>query len=367
MRKILCIAPYQYVPYFSGGQKYIAEFTRNLSKKADLTVISTPDNMPEEENYIFLPILSENRLRYIDPRLILKLQTLIKKNKYNAIIWEHPYYGWLAIILKWLTGIYTVIHTHNIEYQRFRSMGKWWWAILKEYEKWTFRKADKVYCITENDRQEMIKEFKLRPEKTCLVTPGIENTMDYSQRGLFRKKILQEHGLNEDIRILLFTGLLSYKPNEDAVLFIKNKIIPELAKRNPFPFVVIVCGKGINPKIVKNENQHIIFTGFVEDVSEYIKAADLFLNPVITGGGIKTKVIEAIGFHTTVISTDNGAAGMNRNVCGDKLIIVPDYDVSAFTEAIATNADKKTGTPRDYFNYYQWDNIIELALTALPD
>lgn len=367
MRKILCIAPYQYVPFFSGGQKYIAEFTRNLSKKTYLTVISTPDNTPVDHDYTFLPVLSKNRLRYIDPRLILKLRNIIKRNKYDAVIWEHPYYGWLAIILKWLTGIYTVIHTHNIEYQRFRSMGKWWWAILKVYEKWTLRNADLVYCITEDDRKEMISEFNLRIEKTCLVTAGIENTGDYIQKNLFRNKVIQKHGLNENVRILLFTGLLSYKPNEDAVLFIKNEIIPALVEKNPFAFVVIVCGKGLNPGIIKEVNQHFIYTGFVEDIGEYIKAADLFLNPILTGGGIKTKVIESIGFHTTVISTANGAIGINKNVCGDKLVLVPDNKVSAFTEAIIIHAEKKTETPPEYFNYYQWENIIEQAISVLPD
>ena len=367
MRKILCIAPYQYVPYFSGGQKYIAEFTRNLSEKTDLTVISTPDNKPVRENYTFLPLLSNHRLRYIDPRLIFQLQTLIKKNKYDAVIWEHPYYGWLAIIIKWLTGKYTVIHTHNTEYQRFRSMGKWWWAILKIYEKWTLRNADKIFCITEEDRQVMFNEFNIRPGKTCLVTAGIENTSDFSQKQLFRKQLLQKHGLNEDVSILLFTGLLSYKPNEDAVLFIKNEIIPALAEKDPFPFIVFVCGKGINPEIVKGENKHIIFTGFVEDIGEYIKAADLFLNPVITGGGIKTKIIEAIGFHTTVISTVNGAMGINRDVCGNKLVLVPDSDVQSFTKGIVAFADDHSETPTSYFQYYKWENIIEQAIRSLPD
>ena len=371
MRKILCIAPYQYIPYFSGGQKYIAEFTRHLSKRTALTVISTGDNKPgKDEAYTFLPLLGQHRTRYIDIGLVWQLHSLIKKNKYDAIIWEHPYYGWLAMILQWLTGICTVIHTHNIEYQRFRSMGKWWWSILGVYEKWTLRNADKIFCITEEDRQVMMNEFGIHRENTCLVTAGIDNLSDYQEKTSYQLSIKQRYGINEETRLFLFSGLLSYKPNEDAVLFIRDKLVPKLETENPFPFKIIICGKGMNP-IYTNEtdpkNHRIIYTGFVEDISEYIKAADLFLNPVVTGGGIKTKVIESIGFNTTVISTTSGATGVQKEVCGNKLVIVPDGDVEIFTKAIVEFADDHSETPPSYYQYYKWENIIEQAIQSLPD
>ncbi len=39
MKKILDITPYTYLPYFSGGQKFIARFFDHLGREADLTVI----------------------------------------------------------------------------------------------------------------------------------------------------------------------------------------------------------------------------------------------------------------------------------------------------------------------------------------
>ena len=371
MRKILCIAPYQFIPYFSGGQKYIAEFTRYLAKKTALTVISTGDNKPgQEDTYTFLPYLDKERTRYIDIGLVWQLHSLIKKNKYDAIIWEHPYYGWLAMILQWLTGIYTIIHTHNIEYQRFRSMGRWWWSILKAYEKWTLRNADNIFCITEEDKQVMINEFGIRRENTCLVTAGIDGVSYYPEKLSFQQLIKQRHGISDETRLFLFSGLLSYKPNEDAVLFIRDKLVPKLESEKSFPFKIIICGKGMNPIYTNDtdpKNQHIIYTDFVEDISEYIKAADLFLNPVITGGGIKTKVIESIGFNTTVISTISGATGVKKDVCGNKLVVVPDGDVQSFTKAIVEFADDHSETPPAYYQYYQWENIIEQAIKSLPE
>ena len=46
----------------------------------------------------------------------------------------------------------TIIHTHNIEYQRFKSNGKWWWPLLEVYERNCFKKADIIFCISPEDR-----------------------------------------------------------------------------------------------------------------------------------------------------------------------------------------------------------------------
>jgi hypothetical protein len=43
MKKVLAIAPYSYLPYFSGGQKFIALFFEHLGKEVELTVISVEE------------------------------------------------------------------------------------------------------------------------------------------------------------------------------------------------------------------------------------------------------------------------------------------------------------------------------------
>jgi glycosyltransferase involved in cell wall biosynthesis len=248
-------------------------------------------------------------------------------------------------------------------------MGKWWWSILRVYEKWTLRNADKIFCITEEDRQVIVNEFGIRRENTCLVTAGIDSISDYQEKASFQQSIKQRHDISEETRLFLFSGLLSYKPNEDAVLFIRDKLVPKLKTKNPFSFKIIICGKGMNliyTNVNDPKNHHIIYTGFVEDISEYIKAADLFLNPVVTGGGIKTKVIESIGFNTTVISTTSGAIGVQKEVCGNKLVVVPDGDIEIFTKAIVEYADDHSKTPPSYYQYYKWENIIEQAIQSLP-
>ncbi len=102
-----------------------------------------------------------------------------------------------------------------------------------------------------------------------------------------------------------------------------------MIKNEGFKYKIVICGKGL-PNEMNNlksyANKNIIYAGFVDDITAYFKAADIMLNPVLSGGGVKTKMIEAIAFGATVVASKTGAAGIERSVCGNKLSIVDDND-----------------------------------------
>jgi glycosyltransferase involved in cell wall biosynthesis len=112
-------------------------------------------------------------------------------------------------------------------------------------------------------------------------------------------------------------------------------------------------------------DKNIIYAGFVDDIETYFKGADLFLNPVQSGGGIKTKMVESIGFGTTVIATRSGAHGISKASCDDKLVILDDNDWSAFANAIIENVNQLSVTPPKYYEYYYWGNIARRVTAVL--
>ena len=61
MKKVLAIAPYSYLPFFSGGQKLIAQFFEHLGKETELTVISVAENdFSDVKNYKTVPLLKKS-------------------------------------------------------------------------------------------------------------------------------------------------------------------------------------------------------------------------------------------------------------------------------------------------------------------
>lgn len=370
MKKVAVIAPYPYLPFFSGGQKFIAQFLEYLGKEVQLTVITVAENdFSLAKGYKTIPLLKRSFNRYYDLSLVKKIGTIIQQEKLDTLIWEHPYYGWLANRIKKNTGIRTIIHTHNIEYQRFRSTGRWWWPILKVYEKWAFKKADGLFFITPQDKAFAIDQWHIPAEKCSDLPFGVEIKEFPADKAASREAIARLHGIDSDKKIILFNGLLSYKPNLDALKVILEQVNPLLQKQHSFRYTIIVCGKGL-PEEMKNleayADKNIIYAGFVDSIAPYFKAADIFLNPVLSGGGIKTKMVEAIAYGATVVATKTGATGIVKEVCAGKLKIVEDGDWAGFSEAVLS-ADTATVTPAEYYHYYYWKNVVTNILPALTD
>lgn len=360
MKKVLNIVPYPYLPYFSGGQKLIAHFNHYLGEQCVLHVAGTEDNdAAQATTYNFHPLLKKSRFRYAGIGAFFRIKKLIKQEKINTVIIEHPYLGWLGVLLKTSCNIKLIVHTHNIEYDRFRTLGKSWWPILKVYEKFVLQRADTVFCITDDDRQWMISQLHLQPQKCMTVPYGIVQEAMPADKSESKKTVCAAHDLDPSLPLLLFNGLLDYKPNLDALMAILEEINP-LLQQNGLSYNILITGKRLPAELneLKAWNkQHVHYAGFVSDIDLYFKAADVFLNPVQSGGGVKTKMIEAIACGTTVVSTKTGATGIELSVTGTKLSVAADNDWPSFAEQVKTHCKAATATPSAYYNYYNWKQI----------
>ncbi|MFM7672887.1 MAG: glycosyltransferase family 4 protein [Bacteroidota bacterium] len=371
MKKVLVIAPYSYLPHYSGGQKLISEFVEHLAQHTELTVVSTIRNDPNNAiGYRLLRWLPDSFYRYLDIRVKNQLERLLKAEKFDGVIWEHPYYYWIASYLRKKFNIFTIIHTHNIEYQRFRSMGKWWWPILKRYEGAFLKMADQVYFISPNDMESGISEWNL-PQTKCDVLPfGIPQQQNPTDREACQQRIREQHRIPETAKILLFNGLLSYPPNRQALDDLLQEINPRLLTQTDFEYRLVICGKDLPASyqgLTAEKDRNVIFAGFVEDIETYFKGADVFLNPVLSGGGIKTKMVESIGFGTTVVSTITGSTGIVPESCDDKLKLIADSDWDGFCEAVVQESSKCLPTPEAYYERYNWGNVVKCIPKLLSE
>ena len=365
MKRVLLIAPYKYLPYETGGQKLIGQFTEELGKQCQLFVISTRSNdASKAQHYELIKCLNPSFFRYLDISLVKRIIDVIKIEKIDFIIWEHPYYAWLAWIIKKLTGIKTIFHTHNIEFQRFKSMGKWWWPILKLYEKFCFTLADKICFITDADAGFAIDNWKISNEKCYSLPFGVEIEKYPLDKKEAATTIREKYKIASQDRLLLFNGALDYAPNSEALEVILNKINPLLINSG-IAYKIIICGKGLSPalnELKEYKEKNIVYAGFVPDIETYFKAADILLNPVQSGGGIKTKMIEAIAFGASVVATKTAATGLNPSICNEKLMIVNDSDWESFAKTVIENNTYNNNTPIEFYNEYNWAKIVQRFL-----
>ncbi|SEW41968.1 glycosyltransferase family 4 protein [[Clostridium] fimetarium] len=113
--------------------------------------------------------------------------------------------------------------------------------------------------------------------------------------------------IHDGVNIMIF-GKMSYPPNIEGVLwFYKNvwPVIKEIVKN----VSLYIVGRDPSKELVNISDESVIVTGTVDSVEEYYYKADVVAIPIFSGGGVKTKLIEAISYNVPVVCTSSGACG----------------------------------------------------------
>jgi hypothetical protein len=368
--KVLSLVPYPFLPPKMGGQKGIAFFNAFISRELNLVCVSVKNNDTGfAKGYPVKNILSNSKIRYINPFYFFLLKKIIRREKITHLVIEHPYYGWLGILLKWFCKIKLAVHSHNIEALRFKTINKWWWGILWNYEKMVHRHAHLSFFIHDDDRNFAIEKFKLDKARCLTVTYGFELTASpgESERAAARQSLVKQYNIPPGEKLLLFNGTLDYKPNTDALDIIINNINPLLMMTRDYFYKIIICGKNLPAhydQLAAYRNKNIIYAGFVDDITLYFNACDVFINPVTDGGGIKTKLVEALGHNMNVVTTVSGSIGVPLSVTGNKMKVMADNNWESFVAEI-TSCDPDASIPPAFFDHFYWGNIAKKAATAL--
>lgn len=109
---------------------------------------------------------------------------------------------------------------------------------------------------------------------------------------------------------LVFSGSMDWQPNEDAMLFFMQSILPIIRADIPTATLSIV---GRNPsellrKVAKQCDVNI--SGTVPDIRPWLSRASVYIVPLRIGGGTRLKIFEALAMAMPVISTTIGAEGL---------------------------------------------------------
>jgi glycosyltransferase involved in cell wall biosynthesis len=132
---------------------------------------------------------------------------------------------------------------------------------------------------------------------------------------------------------------------------------------------ILICGKNLPADMNSLKEfyaQHIVYAGFVDDIDLYFKACDLFINPLLDGGGIKTKLVEALGFGKKAVSTVNGAIGVKEACTQGRLKIGADGDWGQFAAQLIEHINTPVLQNNQlFYSTFSWKNIAEKAAKGL--
>ncbi len=128
-----------------------------------------------------------------------------------------------------------------------------------------------------------------------------------------------------------FAGGLDYGPNLDAALWFKNEVLPAWRARGLGELQLHLFGRCPDNAGRLLQDPQIVLRGFVPDLFSELVSFPVFAAPMTSGGGVKTKVVEAMAAGLPVVSTSAGVEGIDVDH-GDGCLVAD--DPGEFAEAL---------------------------------
>ena len=110
---------------------------------------------------------------------------------------------------------------------------------------------------------------------------------------------------------LIYIGSMDWYPNEDAVAFFADEVLPQIHAEVPEVKFSIVGGNPSARVQKLAEREGIVVTGRVPEIKPYFAEATVFVVPLRIGSGTRLKILEALAMGKAIVSTSVGAEGLD--------------------------------------------------------
>ncbi len=247
--------------------------------------------------------------RFYSKDLQTKIEGILTSEKFDIIQIESINFASYIPVFRKLSKAKIVLRAHNVEHTIWRRLAenthnpvkKIYLRILakrfEQFEISQIRNMDGVACISGTDA-DFFRSLDVK-------TPVEEIPF-----GIIAQAIPED--IPVEIPSLFFIGSMKWAPNCEGLRWFLDKIWPSI--HHEFPDLkYYIAGRSTPSWLIQKRYPNVILMGEVEDAQMFMAGKSVMIAPLLSGSGVKIKVIEAMYAGKAVITTTIGAEGIYGN------------------------------------------------------
>lgn len=251
--------------------------------------------------------------RFISPEVGAKLMEILRTEKVDIVQMEGSFVAWYAELLgRQHRADFRVpplvLRAHNVEYTIWQMLAKregnplkriflgTMAARLEQFERRYLRQFDATAAITEEDAQRL--RAMHCPEPVVFIPAGVELS-----------RVQRDPTTRPKPRTLFMIGSLDWLPNQEGVEWLLREVWPTVHAEMP-DVELHIAGRNAPAYLLNLRADNVVMHGFVDSAPAFMQQYELMLVPLMSGGGMRVKIIEGMALGKAVLSTGLGAEGI---------------------------------------------------------
>ena len=244
--------------------------------------------------------------RFISDDFKARLIEVLDKEQFDIVQLEMLYMAPYVDVIRAHSKAMIVLRAHNVEHKIWERIAKETqsplkrWYInhlaktLKEYELNALETVDGIAAITRKDAA----FFRKYSSKPVIDIPF----------GVYPEEFTPKYEIEGKPKFY-HIGSMNWMPNEEGIRWFINEVLPKTVEK-VYDFVYHLAGRNMPEWLTTMKDPHIDVVGEVPDAKAFVSNNDVAIVPLLSGSGIRIKIIEAMAMGKTVITTRVGAEGI---------------------------------------------------------
>ena len=244
--------------------------------------------------------------RFISEDFKKRLAEVLDKEQFDVVQLEVLFMAPYVETIREHSKAMIVLRAHNVEHKIWERIAKETksplkrWYInhlaktLKEFELNALETVDGVAAITRKDAA----FFRKYCSKPIIDIPF----------GVYPEQFTPKYEIEGKPKFY-HIGSMNWMPNEEGIRWFVDEVLPKTVEKDP-DFVYHLAGRNMPEWLTTLNNPHVDVVGEVPDAKAFVSNHDVAIVPLLSGSGIRIKIIESMALGKTVITTRVGAEGI---------------------------------------------------------